>query len=406
MTTLPRALAVVVSALLLAGCASVERSAAPIDPSQTTSASSAAMPSDAPSVEASTDPTETSSTSLTPSEFPGETSVKGASKSTRVCVINQDTIGNQLNRVLWYLYDTNAGMKMPLNESVCAEGGFSYAPDVEGTITISDGTSMVNNTIDIQVSAFNPFANYPWVELTGSGLDTGKTRLSEGEQFLVWAQASGRQRRLLTIERLADTQWKEFRVTISAPRVCEPGGPCAFGDIGPGGGVVFYDAGSTQPWGRYLEVAPPGWSGKRDDPLVKFCEVGQDGFGKQLSTDVAVGTGRANTIIAARNCGGGATAPSLAVNYTGGGRNDWFIPSLNEAILLFDASFGKSADLFPGFDTENQYYYWSSSNDRRDNNRVIAQDFQTGAGDTESVLGPGGETRKDAEIHLRPIRAF
>ena len=206
-------------------CTSVERSAAPIEPSQTTSASSVAAPSE--SVEVSADSTETSSTSPTP-------------------------------------------------------------------------------------GAFNPFANYPWVELTGPGLDTGKTRLSEGEQFLVWAQAPGRQRRLLTIERLPDTQWKEFRITISTPHVCEPGG----------------------------------------------------------------------------------------------GKKDWFIPSINEAIHLFDASFGKSADLFPGFDRDVQYYYWSSSNDKRNNNRVIAQDFQTGAGDTESALGPGGETRKDGEIHLRPIRAF
>ena len=34
----------------------------------------------------------------------------------------------------------------------------------------------------------------------------------------------------------------------------ETGEGCAVGMIGPGGGVVFYDAGSQQWWGRFLEA--------------------------------------------------------------------------------------------------------------------------------------------------------
>ena len=408
MTSLPSALAVAMSALLLAGCSSVERSAAPIDSSPTASESSVATPSGAPSVEVSSASAsafaETSSSSPTAEALLSEAAVTGASKSTRICVVNQDTIGNRLNRVIWYRYDTNTGMKMPLNESVCAEGGFSSQPDVEGTITISDGTSMVNDTIDIKMTAFNPFVTEPWVYLTGPGLDTGTTRLSEGERFLVSAQASGRQRRLLVIERLPDTQWKEFRITISTPRVCEPGGPCAIGDSGPGGGIVFYDAGSTASWGRYLEVAPQGWSGKPDDPRVKFCATDQEGYGKQLSTERAVGTGRENTIIAARNCGGGATAPSLAANYTGGGKKDWFVPSIFELWGLADTVTRKESGLFSGFDTDSYTgYYWSSSNAKDTNIGVLIRNLQWDTADSEGVNGP---MRKDLEVRVRPIRAF
>lgn len=43
-------------------------------------------------------------------------------------------------------------------------------------------------------------------------------------------------------------------------RVCDGSTrACQIGDIGPGGGVIFFDAGVSQPWGRYLEAAPPGW---------------------------------------------------------------------------------------------------------------------------------------------------
>ncbi|CAN2175649.1 Fibronectin type III [Candidatus Nanopelagicaceae bacterium] len=61
---------------------------------------------------------------------------------------------------------------------------------------------------------------------------------------------------------------------------------CHIGQKGPGGGIVFYDAGSagyTQFQARYLEAAPPGWYGK-DQP------TGNTAF----RPDWAQGTGVAN----------------------------------------------------------------------------------------------------------------
>ena len=45
---------------------------------------------------------------------------------------------------------------------------------------------------------------------------------------------------------------------------CAQGGACVQGDVGPGGGIVFYVSPTLQPWGRYLEmetayINPASW---------------------------------------------------------------------------------------------------------------------------------------------------
>ncbi|MBU6277857.1 MAG: hypothetical protein KGN78_01300 [Actinomycetales bacterium] len=169
------------------------------------------------------------------------------------------------------------------------------------------------------------------------------------------------------------------------------------GDLGPGGGTVFYDAGSRQSWGRYLEVAPRGWFGTTEDPLVPWCPKGNPGWNSTVGvTSERIGMGRTNTERILRKCGSSAAA-GRAYIYQGGGKKDWFLPSAYELSALLDASFGlnaiKKGDLTDQkFD--QSYSYWSS--------------YEWNARQAEGHPA-GGTSRlieKNIPGRVRPIRAF
>ena len=95
--------------------------------------------------------------------------------------------------------------------------------------------------------------------------------------------------------------------------VAPTGGSFVVGDIGPGGGLVFFDAGSAQTWGQFLECAPAGWFGSdEDDPVLSWDsrpwrgDRGVTTFTK-LDTRAQLGTGMRNTRLMARPEGDPAT---------------------------------------------------------------------------------------------------
>jgi hypothetical protein len=134
-------------------------------------------------------------------------------------------------------------------------------------------------------------------------------------------------------------------------KICEVTS-CPLGSTGPGGGIVFYDAGSRQPWGRYLEVAQAGWPGSQSDltdPMSFWCDnlapkdfgsvsdigapVGPDNLAK------TIGTGKTLTSRMLNRCAAGAA--SAATSYRGGGTTDWFLPSSGEINELCKFAFGQ-----------------------------------------------------------------
>ena len=212
---------------------------------------------------------------------------------------------------------------------------------------------------------------------------------------------------------------------------CVVGVSCLIGSTGPGGGIVFYDAGSQQTWGRYLEFAPAGWSGGSEDPVqrwcplenltTKFADTVTDPIRKQ-TLGLEIGKGKGNSLLAAENCNPGAAA--LAMGYTGGGKNDWFLPSRDELNELCKYAYGQatgnskvlcSADvrnaesgyestkeIRPGF---GRYYYWSSS--EGENVDMPGYKGSTAWAKTFDFDEPfRGDIGKNYDFFVRPIRAF
>ena len=85
--------------------------------------------------------------------------------------------------------------------------------------------------------------------------------------------------------------------TIHHSNSCASGGACSVGDLGPGGGIVFYAPGGMNSWGRYVEAAP--------DDLIGLYDV--------LNSEQA------------------------ADEYLIGGFDNWVVPGLGDLNLLYES---------------------------------------------------------------------
>ncbi len=102
------------------------------------------------------------------------------------------------------------------------------------------------------------------------------------------------------------------------------------GDKGPAGGWIFYDNGNTDDGWRYLEVAPVDQS---PEGGAKWgCEAKKIPGAK----GTAVGTGKKNTEAILKSCSEAKTAAKLCAAYRGGGKSDWFLPSIEEWRLILN----------------------------------------------------------------------
>jgi len=178
---------------------------------------------------------------------------------------------------------------------------------------------------------------------------------------------------------------------------------CKVGMTGPGGGIVFFvDYDDLYAGVNYLEVAPQGWGDgitvnqgvtgettgtKTVDPLMKWCSSPATLVNSNLWSNAGVGNGAVNTNAADSTCSGGAIQASA--DYSGGGKTDWFLPSIGEAMLMYDAMRQLGVG---GFMLSP---YWTSSESAKDN--AWRQYFNN---------GDQTNNAKNTTDYVRPIRAF
>lgn len=156
------------------------------------------------------------------------------------------------------------------------------------------------------------------------------------------------------------------------------------GNIGPSGGIIFYDKGSYSDGWRYLEAAPEdidgityGFSWGCTDQYI-------------YGTSVEIGTGNVNTSRINYHCGN-TSAAGVAKSYKIDGLSDWHLPSKQELLEIY-----KHRELIEGLNTSPAFsLYWSST-----------QSSKSSAWGIVFYKGHEAELYKNMQGNIRPVRAF
>ncbi|MCL1912090.1 MAG: DUF1566 domain-containing protein [Leptospirales bacterium] len=121
------------------------------------------------------------------------------------------------------------------------------------------------------------------------------------------------------------------------------------GQLGPAGGLVFFDKGQASNGWRYLEAAPVSTEFKATGWAAESNDMPETGLG--------VGSGKSNTDILVKLLEGRREtdkAAQLCAGLNFGGFSDWFLPSDGELKLMYENLHQKGLGDFDDI-------YWSSS---------------------------------------------
>jgi len=181
------------------------------------------------------------------------------------------------------------------------------------------------------------------------------------------------------------------------------------GDIGPAGGIVFYDRGHRADGWRFLEAAPAHLTFTADWGALVRTGGGFPNFSYSnvQGTSEGIGAGRRNTeliIEHTRNMRWSSLtagpahiygAARLIAGIEHNGFNDWFLPSKDELNLMYENLALQGLGNFGSPIPQGTSGYWSSS--QRSWDRAWVLFFNTG-----SHL----DSTKTNEYRVRAARAF
>jgi hypothetical protein len=123
------------------------------------------------------------------------------------------------------------------------------------------------------------------------------------------------------------------------------------------------------------------------DPKMKWCSDTTLLLSLNAWAKSAVGAGANNSSTADTTCAGGAI--QAASDYAGGSKSDWFLPSIGEAMLIYNNLRPVGVGDFVAGD------YWSST-----------EYDATQAGTQRFALGFQSFAGKSNANYVRPVRAF
>jgi len=227
-----------------------------------------------------------------------------------------------------------------------------------------------------------------------------------------------------------------YKITLQSgthvPIPCVDGGTCVVGEVGPGGGNIMFVYASGfncgpsytstgSPTGglcHYIEVAPNTWAGGVQDVQKGWLNTPDNttpadvpGIPNETTVNISIsgmGLGYKNSLALLSVLNNTTTAAGAARAYTGGSKNDWYLPTIAELNQMERWEKGLDTSIFTqpsGFLPHNignakgfiDDQYWSSS----EYSDLLAWSTHMGF----STADPRNKSVNHL-FYIRPVRAF